>query len=163
MQTRPPHLDEVPWSLLDRLTDGNPENHRDERVSSWQQGRNFQESLRRDLSALLNTRRPELPFDSSWEHCSNSVLAYGIPDFTAYNLTNEHEQELVRRSIERAIRLFEPRLGRVSVTMLKPDPLQPVLRYQITCVLRVLGEADAVTFDVVLPRDSRRFALSGGE
>jgi type VI secretion system protein ImpF len=153
----------VPWSLLDRLTDDDPDNNRDQTVSSWQQAREFQEALCRDLTALLNTRRPEEPFDSSWDQCVDSVLLYGIPDYTAYNLTNEHEQELVRKSIERAVRLFEPRLGRVSVTMLKADPLQPVLRYQITCILRALGELDPVTFDVALPRDSRRIAVSGGE
>jgi type VI secretion system protein ImpF len=121
----------APWFLLDRLTDDDPENSRDSAVSSWQQAREFETALCRDLTALLNTRRPEEPFDAAFDQVLNSVLMYGIPDFTSYNLTNGVEQELVRRSIERAIRLFEPRLARVSVTLDQPDPLKPVLRYQI--------------------------------
>ena len=152
----------VPQFLLDRLTDDDPENTRDPAVSVWQQQRELEDALARDIGALLNTRRKDEPFDPALEHVLNSVLMYGIPDFTAYNLTNGAEQELVRRSIERALRLFEPRMTRVSVTLDEPDPLRPILRYRVDFVLRVGGELEPGTCEIALQRDTRRMAVTTG-
>src|SRR5204863_4223628 len=88
-------------SLLDRLTD------KQATSSSWAE---VKAALCEDLAALLNTRRAESDFDASYEQATNSLLTFGVADFTQYNLKNADEQERVRHSIERAIRLFEPRL-----------------------------------------------------
>ena len=139
-------------SLLDRLTE------RQAPSSSWAE---VKASLCEDLAALLNTRRAENDFDSSYEQAANSLLTFGVADFTPYNLRNAVEQERVRHSIERAIRLFEPRLSRVTVTLDEPDPLKPVLRFQISALLRTEAPGQAVLFDVTLHRESRRVAVSG--
>jgi type VI secretion system protein ImpF len=149
-------------SLLDRLRDLQPESQVEAPMSSWEQLREFKISLCRDLSALLNTRRAEQDFDPAYTEATNSLLSFGIADFTSYNLKSGIEQDQVRRSIERAIRKFEPRLSRVSVSIEEPDPLRPVLQFQIDALLR-LGPADEpVMFDVALYRESRRIAVSGG-
>ncbi len=147
-------------SLLDRLTDTAPEVHTEVPPGRWEQARQYKDSLCRDLSALLNTRRAEEDFDSDWQQATNSLLTFGVTDFTSYNLRNGIEQERVRRSIERAIRQFEPRLTQVTVTPEEPDVLRPVLRFQIAALLRAEASAP-VLFDVTLHRDSRRVAVSG--
>ena len=149
-------------SLLDRLLDLQPESHEDVPLSSWEQLREFKTSLCRDLSALLNTRRAEQDFDPAYEEATNSLLSFGVTDFTSYNLKSGVEQEQLRRSIERAIRQFEPRLGRVSVSIEEPDPLRPVLRFQIEALLRIGAGGEPAVFDVALHRESRRVAVSGG-
>ena len=149
-------------SLLDRLLDLQPESHEEGPLSSWEQLRKFKSSLRRDLSALLNTRRAEQDFDPTYEEAANSLLSFGIADFTSYNLKSAVEQEQVRRSIERSIRQFEPRLARVSVTVEEPDPLRPVLQFQIEALLGIGPAAEPVVFGVSLHRESRRVAVSGG-
>jgi len=73
---------------------------------------------------------------------------------------NGIEQERVRRSIERAIRLFEPRLTRVTVTLEPLDPLRPLLRFQISALLR-MQPGESIAFDATLYRDSRRIAVAG--
>jgi type VI secretion system protein ImpF len=151
--------DGLSLSILDRLTDLEPASTRDPRGSSWETLREYKAALCRDLASLLNTRRAELDFDPAYQEAVNSVLTFGIVDFTAYNLKNSIEQERVRRSIERAIRQFEPRLGRVTVSLEPPSPLRPVLRFQIEAVLRTTAEP--VLFDASLHRDSRRIAVSG--
>ena len=156
------HQVDMTMSLLDRLLDFQPESHQEVPVSSWEQLREFKTSLCRDLSALLNTRRAERDFDPAYEEATNSLLSFGIADFTSYNLKSGIEQEQVRRSIERAIRHFEPRLARVAVSIEEPDPLRPVLQFQIDALLRIGPEAEAVVFDVSLHRESRRMAVSGG-
>ena len=44
----------------------------------------------------------------------------------------------------------------------EPDPLRPVLQFQIDALLRIGPGAEAVVFDVSLHRESRRMAVSGG-
>jgi type VI secretion system protein ImpF len=135
-------------SILDRLTE------KEGPLDSWQ-------GLCRDLAALLNTRRSDKDFDSNYEEATNSLLSFGVADFTSYNLKNEVDQEHVRQSIERAIRRFEPRLTHVTVSMDEPDQLIPVLRFQISALLRIEDPGESVLFDVTLHRDSRRIAVSG--
>ena len=152
----------ISLSLVDRLIDLQPESQSEAPLSSWEQLRQFKTSLCRDLSALLNTRRAEQDFDPAYEEATNSLLSFGITDFTSYNLKSGAEQDQVRLSIERAIRRFEPRLARVSVSIEEPDPLRPVLEFQIDAVLRVGPATESVVFGVSLHRESRRVAVSGG-
>jgi type VI secretion system protein ImpF len=147
-------------SILDRLTDLEPDNQQEARSSSWEDLRQFKASLCRDLAAILNTRRAEDEIDPRYEDVNNSVVAFGIADFTSYNLLNGLEQERVRRSIERAIRLFEPRLTRVTVTLDPVDPSRPALRFKISALLKI-QPAEPIAFDATLYRDSRRITVSG--
>jgi type VI secretion system protein ImpF len=149
-------------SLLDRLTDLEPNSKREARSSDWEELRQCKVSLCRDLAVLLNTRRAERDFPLGYEEATNSVLSFGVVDFTSYDLKSGPDPERVRRSIERAIRQFEPRLARVSVTLEQPDPLRPVLRFQIEASLRIGPTDEPVMFDVTLFRESRRLAVSGG-
>jgi type VI secretion system protein ImpF len=151
---------EVTASLLDRLFDLYPESQHDESRTTDEQVREFRSALCRDLSALLNTRRAEEDFDHSYEESVNSLLTFGIIDFTAYNLKNDMDQEHLRRSMERSIRRFEPRLDRVTVSIEEADSQRPALRLQISAVLRTEA-AEPVVFDATVQRDSRRVAVSG--
>jgi type VI secretion system protein ImpF len=150
-------------SLLDRLIDLSPDSKKEARVSPWDAMREFKASLCRDLAALLNTRRAEQDFPSSYEEATNSLLTFGLDDFTSYNLKSAIDHEKVRRAIEHAILEFEPRLTRVSVSIDEPDPLQPVLQFQVMALLRTEPAAEPIAFDVTLHRDSRRMAVSGGD
>ena len=150
----------ITLSILDRLTDLEPESSGEAASSRWEDLRAAKASLCRDLAAILNTRRAEDEIDPKYEEVNNSLLTFGVTDFTSYNLLNGIEQERVRRSVERAIRLFEPRLTRVTVTLEPSDPLRPMLRFQISALLRI-DAAEPIAFDATLYRDSRRIAVSG--
>jgi type VI secretion system protein ImpF len=150
-------------SILDRLTDLEPDIQKEAPITPWETMREFKASLCRDLAALLNTRRAEEDFDRSFQEATNSLLSFGVADFTSFNLTSGIDQERVRRSMERAIRQFEPRLTRVAVTIDPPDAVKPVLRFQIAAVLRIDPGGEAVLFDAALYRDSRRFTVSGAD
>jgi type VI secretion system protein ImpF len=153
----------LPLSLLDRLTDDAPESQREGRLTPWAQARELRASLCRDLTALLNTRRAEEDFAPEYTEATASVLTYGIVDFTSYNLKSVLEQDRLRRSMERAIRQFEPRLDGVEISMDPVDTQRPVLRFQISAMLRVDPAADPVLFDVTLHRDTRRIAVTGAD
>jgi type VI secretion system protein ImpF len=151
----------VTLSLLDRLSDLNPQSPREPDLGVWEKRRQFRDSLCRDLAALLNTRRGPQEIDPTYEQANNSLLTFGIVDFTSCNLQSEVEQEQVRRSLERSIRQFEPRLTRVAVSVEGPDRLRPVLKFQVTALLRSEPFSDPLLFDVSLHRDSRRISVSG--
>jgi type VI secretion system protein ImpF len=155
--------DSIPLSLLDRLIDRSPNSTTETPPASWEERREFLDSICRDLTALLNTRRAEEDFDPAYEEAANSLLTFGIADFTSFNLKNEAEQERVRRSIERSMRKFESRLTRVMVSMDELDELRPVLRFQVSAILQTDPGSKSVQFDIVLHRDSRRIAVLRGE
>ena len=89
----------VTLSLLDRLTDAEPDSNTEGQLSSWEEVRQYKDSLCRDLAALLNTRRAEEDFDPAYEQATASLLTFGVIDFTSFNLKNEGEQDLVRRGV----------------------------------------------------------------
>lgn len=106
-------------SLLDRLTDANPESgmeSRDQRVMSWQRLRDV---VRRDLGWLLNCVHLEASEDlTSWPLVARSTLNYGMPDIAGVPLANVNIEALQKR-VRQAILDFEPRLvrGKLSVTV----------------------------------------------
>jgi type VI secretion system protein ImpF len=104
-------------SLLDRLSDDEPENgteSRDRRVLSL---RTLREGVLRDLAWLLNTtnllsvlQRDNLP------HVANSVLNYGVPVMSGNSVSSLNVSRL-ERGIRQAIWDFEPRLIKSTVTV----------------------------------------------
>lgn len=102
-------------SLLDRLTDEEPEKgveSRDRRVLSLPR---LRESVLRDLGWLLNTCHLAQTEDlSDYPHVANSVLNYGVPDYAGATMSGA---DLVRleRAMRQAILDFEPRILRNSL------------------------------------------------
>ena len=104
-------------SLLDRLTDENPQSgveSRDQRMISSQRLRDV---VRRDLAWLLNCVHMEASEDLSlWPLVARSTLNYGIPETTGIPLANINIETLQRR-LRQAVLDFEPRLVRSSLTV----------------------------------------------
>lgn len=101
----------------------------------------LREGLRRDLEALLNTRRRMLTLPPELEALEGSLLDYGIDDFTNESHASEEFREEFVEAVERLLRRFEPRLGRFEVIVLSdPDQLDRTLRFRITGVV-TLGDA----------------------
>lgn len=104
-------------SLLDRLTDHEPDKKVEAREHRVLSGRGLREGVLRDLAWLLNTTSlgstgelPRLP------HLAGSVLNYGLPAISGVSLANMERADL-ERAIRQAIWDFEPRLIRSSVSV----------------------------------------------
>ncbi|HLV65230.1 MAG TPA: type VI secretion system baseplate subunit TssE [Polyangiaceae bacterium] len=102
-------------SLLDRLTDDNPEKaqeSRDRRVLSPQR---LRESVRRDLTWLFNSTSlasaQELDGNALLE---GSTVNFGLPDLTGRTASSIHVPTL-EKVLRRVILDFEPRLIKNSV------------------------------------------------
>ena len=102
-------------SLLDRLTDDEPERATESRELRVLSPARLRECVRRDLTWLFNTTHMqslqdlrELPL------VARSVLNYGIPDLAGRTASSLNAVEL-EQMIRQAILNFEPRLDRNSV------------------------------------------------
>ena len=108
-------------------------------------------SVSRDIEALLNTRRElfdELPPD--FKEVNNSLLFYGLPDFTTMSLMSHQDRKKINRMIKQTIEKFEPRLKDVNVVVLAPTGLDQALHFKIEAMLQVEPEPESVAFDAVL-------------
>jgi type VI secretion system protein ImpF len=138
-------------SLLDRLIDEEPDKLRDPPSSPAESLDLLRRSVRRDLEALLNTRRRWRSWPESYAELSTSPLGYGIGDFSSGAFNDPRRRELLRYEVEQTIRRFEPRLVRVNVTLLDPkEELEAMVRLRIEGLLRVEPAPDPIAFDTLV-------------
>lgn len=109
------HKERLQPSLLDRLTDDEPEakvESRDKRVLSQEK---LRASVLRDLTWLFNTTQLSALEDlSAYPETAKSVLNFGMPDLAGHTLTSIDVTEL-EQLLRQAIWNFEPRLTQRSV------------------------------------------------
>lgn len=97
-------------SLLDRLTDDDPQlgrESRDRRVLSM---RRLRQCVLRDLEWLLNTVNLAVTDDlEPFPHAARSVVNYGMPEL-AGSFASNVDLRLIERGVRQAIVDFEPRI-----------------------------------------------------
>jgi type VI secretion system protein ImpF len=104
-------------SLLDRLTDDEPEKAVESRERRVLSVRTLRESVLRDLAWLLNTTNLfSVTDDGKLPHIASSVVNYGMPDISGISVAGMNLADL-ERGIRQAIWDFEPRLLRQSVVV----------------------------------------------
>jgi type VI secretion system protein ImpF len=118
-------------------------------------------SIARDLEALLNTRRQEAAIPAEYAEVGTSILNFGVPEFDHYgSLATATEQTMLCKALEASIRLFEPRLNRVSVRLLPPGKQDNALRFRIEATIGTLGDMEI--FEADLRRDSKTISVTSG-
>lgn len=123
-------------SLLDRLTDLEPDVRHEPRERRVLSQRALRDSVQRDIGWLLNASGLDAVQEvEAYPHVATSVLNYGLPD-----LAGRHVAGLTKAALERRIRdalwAFEPRLVRDTVRVTALDDTQGahhehVLRFEI--------------------------------
>lgn len=131
-------------SLIDRLIE-HPESGRGDEAFSVAR---LREGLRRDLQALLNTRRRMLSWREEWEELDRSLVNYGLSDFTNDSLASIDFRAEFIDHVESVVRRLEPRISAFDVSLLNnPDPLDRTLRFRITGVVVLGSERQELAFD----------------
>ena len=146
---------EISGSLLDKLAP------REDAAGSRFSADSIEESIIRDLEMLLNTRREEFLVPPEFEQTAASIVNFGIPDLSKCgSLRLGPEQTKLCRWIEDAIRIFEPRLGNVSVRIVDRENVNPVLRFRVEA--KAEFTATRVAFELGLKRDNGELAILPG-
>ncbi|HEX7815859.1 type VI secretion system baseplate subunit TssE [Dyella sp.] len=144
-------------SVLDRLADKPLPEDSGRAISLTE----FRELVSRDLDALLNTRSEAARvIPEAFEACRQSSLTYGIPDFSSSNLLSPRDRDRIRRSLEAAISLHEPRLTRVRVVMEAQRAYERALRFRVEALVHFGGEREKVQFDAVLQINTQSYQVS---
>jgi type VI secretion system protein ImpF len=143
-------------SLLDRLRD-EPRSVTApvrELVSRFERDRAlaaYREQVVRDLTWLLNTRRVHDLDAATYPELHASAWCFGLPDFTGLPADAIDTPTQLSRWIERAIRLFEPRLSQVRVRAVARDGVVPRrFRFSISALLHVDEAVIPVALDTAL-------------
>lgn len=154
---------QVQLSLLDRLIDNQPDSARDPPVTGRQSIAQVRSAVRRDLEALLNARARYRGWPESLGEIGRSIVSYGLPDRAVAAMGGGSWRERLRKSIEDAIRAFEPRLTGVVVTVLDDANagIDRSIRFRIEAAINLDPAPEPVTFDSQLDPTTNVVLVSG--
>lgn len=134
-------------SFLDRLTDNSGQRSSDHGLSLEV----VREHVARDLEALLNTRRGlsnEVLAD--FPRSRDSVLGFGLTDFSSMSLVKPEDRADICRSLERTVNHHEPRLRQVRVELTPESFGSKKLCFRIHAVLAVEELREPINFNATL-------------
>lgn len=89
------------------------------------------DSICEEMVRLLNTHNRCTGWADTLDEIDRSSVAFGIADWTGANMRSPEQREELRRSVEDAIRAFEPRLTQVRVAVLEDDDPERAVRLRI--------------------------------
>lgn len=118
-------------------------------------------SVTRDLEALLNTR-VALPAEalSSYPSVAGSVLNYGLLDFAGMCLTSDTDLKKICTSVRLAIERHEPRLHKISVTLLPVKGAINRVNFVITAELRSAPGSDPMSFNAIFQPSLQAYSIN---
>ena len=148
-------------SLLDRLLDAEPDRLIDPPRTRQNMVSDALESLRRDLEAVLNTRRcPNTP-PKTLPRLRRSLLTYGVGDFIGANMITREQRAVFATTLEESIRESEPRFRNVAVSVLDPnDASERILRLRIEATVVLEDSAMPVLFASSINPATLRFSVT---
>jgi type VI secretion system lysozyme-like protein len=151
---------EVRTPLFDRLVDQAPKLRHEVRPARTLDRRGLQESVRRELERLLNTRCP-FPAHRLTDR-PRSVIDYGLPELTGFSPRSFDDRERLAVLIRRAIEAFEPRLIEIRVR-LEPMPGDDLtLAGSIEALLLTESVPEPVSFETALATRSGKVEIHAG-
>lgn len=135
-------------SVLDRLLDDEPDRLQDDPRTEDQVIREIQKAVRRDVEDLLNTRYRCDMWPPQLNGLEDSLINYGLPDFTASGLNLSNQTDVLTRAIKDALERFEPRLVDIRVEQTSgDDQFERTFRFRILATLKVESLEKEIRFD----------------
>ncbi len=148
-------------SLIEKLLDdapGKPGTGGLARALSVEQ---YKESVARDLEGLLNSRSAFSPVElEEFPNCRQSLMTYGLCDFSSMSLASAYDRAEICRSLEEAIARHEPRLSSVQVRLDSDARLGGGLHFTIQALLDLQPAREPVSFDALLQPTTLQYSVS---
>lgn len=144
-------------SILDRLIDEAPDRAADPPMSFVDQVREVREAIRRDLEALLNTRRCPTTPPTALSELRDALVSYGVDGIVSANLMTDQAKLKLAEAIERRVALFETRLADIKVTILKSRTMtERALRMRIQATFRLHEGMPPISFELTIDPSTQR-------
>lgn len=147
-------------SLLDKLFDDAP---KDPYTGVFKRftTEEYKDSVARDIESLLNNRfmiseDTIKPFSESQQ----SLMTYGIHDFSGLSLANSHDRAFICSSLELAISRHEKRLSKVKVSLNKDQQATGALKFSINALLLIHPSKEPISFDALLQPSTLQYSIS---
>ena len=143
-------------SFVDRLLD--PESMGG-RLAGYDH-RQMMDAVRADLEDLLNARMTAVDLPPEFEETARSVVTYGLPDLSGYDVSGRSARADLSRTVAAVIERFEPRLRRVRVSVLDDKAKGGLsIRFRVEAELNV-DPAPEVGFETVLELTTGRTTVT---
>lgn len=147
-------------SLLDRLLDDRPAQSGECATQRAWSLDAFKASIVRDLEILVNTRQSLVAREiTHYPGLKDTLLDYGMPDFTGKSLLDPQARSLIREQLETAIRAGDRRFDQVSVQLLAQQDGLRMLTFHVDARLRVQDIDRRVSFDAVLQINNQQYKV----
>ncbi|TFI57606.1 type VI secretion system baseplate subunit TssE [Sphingomonas parva] len=145
-------------SLLDRLIDDEPDLSFDASESDERAVERLKNGLRRDLEALLNSKRPLLARIDGEPDLERTIVGFGLKDISTEDFSAAGVRDRIRRMVAQCIREHEPRLSSVEVEA-DDAPTSRGIRFRITAVLTLSPARETVTYDASVRPSDRAISI----
>lgn len=144
--------------LLYRLLDDEPEKTSEKISRRFIDINKLHRDIRANLEMLLNTRFCGLIWPGYLVELEESVLNYGVEDFTQTYFSNKSRQTQLCHSIKQIVQHFEPRLRSVSVGLLDNDlELERMLKVRIEGMIHIKPKPVPAVFESCLDVTRQEF------
>jgi len=146
-------------SLLDRLTDDDPDRASEVPPPPRALERLLREAIRRDVEAFLNARRRCLPLPAGLAG-RGTILDFGVPDFLGQALASEQRRRQFLRGLAESLRQHESRFKSVEITPVGGlDQVERSFHFRIDAVVYAEPVPEALAFASRVEPVSRTFRL----
>ena len=148
-------------SLIEKLLDDAAGSARADGMFKSVSVEQYKESVARDLEGLLNSRSAFSEQDlADYPNCRQSLMTYGLCDFSAMSLASAYDRAEICRSLEQAIARHEPRLSSVQVRLDTGAGLGTGLHFTIQALLDLQPAREPVSFDALLQPTTLQYSVS---
>ena len=128
--------------------------------SQYQSVKELKEAIARDLEEMLNTHREALfNITDGYPEVSRSLITYGVPDFSTFDVRNPHDRNLVCVTLKELISDFEPRLKNIDVILTQPQEHAQNLRFRLDAMLEVHPARERIVFDAILQLTTKTYQI----
>lgn len=117
----------------------------------------LKESIRRDLEAVLNTRRPLARELENYSEAAASVLNYGLDDLSTLRSTPNGYLLEMQHAVQRCLADYESRLTDVTVSIQDGNLLNREIRLHIEANLPLYQSVEIIFFDTVFDLTSETY------
>lgn len=149
-------------SVLDRLIDIEPRDSYELPLTRAQSVRAIKSAVRRDLEWLLNARRVAVDPPPGMKEINRSLYMFGLPDLASFSMGSMKDRTRLLRTLQNAIRVFEPRLANVRIVSLDGNEIKrQTMAFRIEGTLLMDPSPEQVSFDTVLEVARAEYVIKG--